>query len=646
MENNSADSLTAQKTDLTYLFRILGIAIVVFITGRLGLMIPYFNSNITLFWLPTGIGVAAVTWFGPWAAVGMFLGSFAINFSHPTPVLVACGIATGTTSAVLLSRFILMRASFRKSLDRVRDVLALAAAAAIGMFLSATIGVGSLYFGAILPSSALVDAWRVWWMGDALGVVLAAPFLLTISRQNLSLAMEKRWELVGILGIALIVGTRSGIFSTDLIFIPATFLILSWCVLRFGQFATFALLIVISGFSALTSSRIPYESGNVDGIFALWVHISALSAFSMVLTALHSASLESRNYLSVVLNSVQHGVWGIDTEGKVTFINQAAIRLLGLKNEGEVIGKLMHSLGPHDSLNRMISHSIKDDLFSKRDGSKISVSHFSAPIFVGGECIGTVVSFEDRTNEKRMERAIETERMKVMQNSKLASLGEMSAGIAHEINNPLTIISGQAKLLANVVRESEKAMSKVDAIQKAAARIERIVTGLKKFSRSSEGSIRKVLPLTEIIREALVFAELRSKRFNVPVSFESFTDVAIHCDEVEIEQVAINLINNAIDAAKASATTSSEAVDRWVRIEVRDDSGAVVLRVTDSGVGIPVEIRERLFDPFFTTKDVGEGTGLGLSIAKGILDDHSASIRLIEDSPNTCFEVRFPRAAL
>ena len=107
------------------------------------------------------------------------------------------------------------------------------------------------------------------------------------------------------------------------------------------------------------------------------------------------------------------------------------------------------------------------------------------------------------------------------------------------------------------------------------------------------------------------------------------------CDEVEIEQVLVNLINNAIDAVKMRP-------ERWVKVALFDDANSVVLRVTDSGSGIPENVRDKLFEPFFTTKKVGEGTGLGLSITKGILDELRATISVVADSPNTCFEIRFP----
>jgi C4-dicarboxylate-specific signal transduction histidine kinase len=110
----------------------------------------------------------------------------------------------------------------------------------------------------------------------------------------------------------------------------------------------------------------------------------------------------------------------------------------------------------------------------------------------------------------------------------------------------------------------------------------------------------------------------------------------IHCNEIEVEQVIVNLINNALDAIKTK-------IDKWIKISIYEEANQVVLRVMDSGKGIPEEVRQNLFDPFFTTKQTGEGTGLGLSISKGIIDEHKATITVLDNCPNTCFEIRFPQ---
>lgn len=228
------------------------------------------------------------------------------------------------------------------------------------------------------------------------------------------------------------------------------------------------------------------------------------------------------------------------------------------------------------------------------------------------------------------------ERSKAIQNSKLASLGELAAGVAHEINNPLAIISGTIQLLPDYVSSPDKLLQKISTIDRATQRIAKIVLGLKKFSRSSEKSVYRPTKLKDILLESLTLTESKAKRHAVPVELESSSDPIIHCDEIEVEQVIIILINNGIDAVKNTPS-------RWLKLILTEEEQTVVLRCMDSGSGINREVASKLFQPFFTTKAVGQGTGLGLSIAKGILQDHGASIELIENHPHTCFEIRFPK---
>jgi len=240
----------------------------------------------------------------------------------------------------------------------------------------------------------------------------------------------------------------------------------------------------------------------------------------------------------------------------------------------------------------------------------------------------------DRTKEFKLEKKLELERAKSIQSAKLASLGEMSAGIAHEINNPLAIIVGSLSLMSKISHEPDKLKNKLETLEKAAQRISKIVTGLRKFSRSSENKVRKLIPLRNIIAETLILTEAKSKQFSTPVIVECATDSLVYCDEIEIEQILVNLVNNGIDAVEKQS-------ERWVRVNAFDDGQTIVMQIRDSGKGIPPEIQTKLFQPFFTTKPIGKGTGLGLSIVKGILEDHKAMINIINSDPNTCFEIRF-----
>lgn len=238
---------------------------------------------------------------------------------------------------------------------------------------------------------------------------------------------------------------------------------------------------------------------------------------------------------------------------------------------------------------------------------------------------------------KAAQKELISERAKSIQNAKLVSLGEMSAGIAHEINNPLAVIQAKANLLLRQLSEPEKVQDAVARINKACSRIAKIINGLQKFSRSGATVSYEILSVSKIINEALVLTESNAKRFSVPIQTEFLNEHAILCNDVEIEQVFINLINNSIDAVKLLD-------EKWIHISVESKDSFVVVRFKDSGPGIPKGLHDKLFQPFFTTKPVGEGTGLGLSITKGILDEHKATILIDETCANTCFEIRFQKS--
>jgi PAS domain S-box-containing protein len=265
---------------------------------------------------------------------------------------------------------------------------------------------------------------------------------------------------------------------------------------------------------------------------------------------------------------------------------------------------------------------IESVIHSQSHGNKSSTS-------VQGTCqdISELVTAEEK---------LKIERAKALHNAKLASLGEMSAGIAHEINNPLAIITGATWSIQKNAQDQEKLKEKIQMITKASDRIAKIVGGLKKFSRSSDHSEYHVHSISSIAKEALVLTEVKAKRFATDIILESQDDGLAICDEIEMEQVLINLINNSIDAVKNLPT-------RWVEIKISENHSSVVVRVRDSGHGITPEIQGKLFQPFFTTKGVGEGTGLGLSIVKGIIEEHGGSIEVLSKDPHTCFEIKLPK---
>jgi C4-dicarboxylate-specific signal transduction histidine kinase len=217
----------------------------------------------------------------------------------------------------------------------------------------------------------------------------------------------------------------------------------------------------------------------------------------------------------------------------------------------------------------------------------------------------------------------------------------MASGVAHEINNPLAIISGTASILKREVSKESPAtdfiMKRLDTIEKTTFRIADIIKGLRTFARNSESDPFEQHEIHKIIQETLQFCLERFKKHDVHVRYDIENNALISCRAPQISQILLNLLNNAFDAIK-------DLPEKWVEIHVHERNEAIEIEVIDSGKGISQAIVDKMMQPFFTTKPVGEGTGLGLSISKGIAEEHSGALSY-KPAPNTTFVLRLPKAS-
>ncbi|MEE4244883.1 MAG: ATP-binding protein, partial [Kangiellaceae bacterium] len=262
-------------------------------------------------------------------------------------------------------------------------------------------------------------------------------------------------------------------------------------------------------------------------------------------------------------------------------------------------------------------------------------THFAINDKESGQLLGYATITRDMTKEKQLESALETERTKMIQASKLATLGEMAAGIAHEINNPLSIIDGAAELLSAIV-DDENARKKIAMIEKSSGRISIIVKGLKKFSRDTPNMVKSRFSVALLIKEILSLTKHSIEKNNIQIINLIPENILVYADEIQVEQVLLNLLKNAIDANK-------DRDKAWTEFSIESDSSQVLIIVRDSGNGIDEATLDKIFNPFYTTKQVGKGTGLGLSISKGIAQEHGGDLyyQLVEG--HTAFVLQLPR---
>lgn len=239
---------------------------------------------------------------------------------------------------------------------------------------------------------------------------------------------------------------------------------------------------------------------------------------------------------------------------------------------------------------------------------------------------------------------LEKERAAGVHATRLAALGQMAGGVAHEINNPLAIISlsaEQLNLLVDRVDEPEKTKMAelLKKIELTVDRMARIVHGLRSFSRDGTKDPFVATSLKSIIEETLVFCRQPIEKRGIQIKIESIPDdLRIRCQPTQISQVLVNLLNNACDAVE-------NLPEKWILVGWKERNGLLELIVTDSGRGISPTIVEKIFQPFFTTKPVGKGTGIGLSVSYGIIENHGGKISLNMRSEFTQFVIQLPLVA-
>lgn len=221
----------------------------------------------------------------------------------------------------------------------------------------------------------------------------------------------------------------------------------------------------------------------------------------------------------------------------------------------------------------------------------------------------------------------------LIQSEKLAGIGTLASGIAHEINNPLSGIMGFAEILMNETNP-EKTRKYAEIILKEAERTANIIRWLSSYSRQAKDNNINDVVLSQVVEEALEALKHTRKSFDIEIVKGFQKTPTIKGNRSELQQVFVNLMNNAVDAMPKGGRLSLSAAMK---------DGFVMAKVSDNGVGIPKEKISRIFDPFFTTKEVGEGTGLGLYVTSMIVKKHHGMIDVdSEIGKGTSFTLRFP----
>lgn len=363
------------------------------------------------------------------------------------------------------------------------------------------------------------------------------------------------------------------------------------------------------------------------------------------------ALVDSEERYRVLVDTLPDGVMLHDTR-HMLFLNPVGRRILGLPEEGPIENfQYRDFVHPderqtaEDRINAMLRTGADITPAERRirtaDGRDIWIEVSAVPFREGGEKLGLAV-FRDLTETKQAQAEIERQREALHQSEKLSALGSLLAGVAHELNNPLSIAVAQAVLLEET-NTDPKIIKRAKDIRSAAERCARIVKTFLSMAREQTPE-RGPVDLNETISNALELMgyTLRSNGIEVERNLGEGLP-AIWGDGDQIHQVVANLIVNAQQAMVEAGTP------RILSVATAFDAkaGMVTMTFDDSGPGIPENLRSRIFDPFYTTKPIGVGTGIGLAVCHGVIETHGGAIEVC-DSPagGARFKVRLPPSAV
>jgi len=387
------------------------------------------------------------------------------------------------------------------------------------------------------------------------------------------------------------------------------------------------------------------------------VDIVVVTLLLRVVRRQHRRVVESEERYRTLFEHANDGI-GVAraADFRLVEVNGKFCEILGCRVES-VAGRDLRELlradgdghGPHESaLARLLSTAESGEgefVVETAAGAAVPVSVSFSTLATAGEKWRILV-VRDLSPRRRLEAEKEQMQLQLYQTSKLASIGELSAGIAHEINNPLNGIINFAQLLKDEPAErSEFEQQMIDGIIDEGVRIAQIVRGLLTFARpASHGPSRAHVDETVQTSVALFGRQLQKDGVRVELDVEEELP-PVRADGPRLRQVVVNMISNAHQALRASRDGRAKLFRITARRAGREGAGLVRLEFYDSGVGIRAEDLDRVFDPFFTTRRDAGGTGLGLSISFGIVRDYGGTIRVeSREGEFTRFTVELPAA--
>jgi two-component system NtrC family sensor kinase len=347
-----------------------------------------------------------------------------------------------------------------------------------------------------------------------------------------------------------------------------------------------------------------------------------------------------RQFSDNIIESLNDGLVVLDLDDRVVRWNAGFERLYGV-SRADAVGQSLDELFDKEFVERL--RQARDDSASESalyrvplssrhpEKSRLLVNAATAPLSrPDGKVEGTMVFVENITARVQLEEQVQI-------SEKMASIGLLAAGVAHEVNTPLTGISSFTQMLLDGADPEDPKTPLLEKIEQQTFRASKIVNGLLNLSRPGQPDSIGPVDVNMVITDVLGLLEHQFELSNVQVRRELSAPLPVVTGvEFKVQQVFLNLFLNARDAMETGG---------WLTVTSSFTNGSVVIEVTDTGAGIPAGILSRIYDPFFTTKAAGQGTGLGLSVTYGVVQEHHGTIECDSQAGRgTCFTLTFPKA--
>ena len=382
-------------------------------------------------------------------------------------------------------------------------------------------------------------------------------------------------------------------------------------------------------------------------VAALYREISARRRAEEELRHQLDEHLASERKFRLLFDSNTDAQFLIDDSGIID-CNPSTVKILGANSKEEIIGSHPARFSPEVQPDGRPSVPQTDLIEAgiRKDGvfrfewthRRIDGTPFRAEVSViaveyEGRLV-QLVSWHDLTEQKNIQ-------AKLVESSKMSSLGEMASGMAHELNTPLAVIKGKAEFLSATAAQRpltpEELVRHLGSIDKMVDRMSVIIRSLRFFARESGGESMQAVRVALVLEETLALCQSRFTNHGIELRVSGDLDTEIRCRPVQISQILLNLLGNAFDAVASQP-------EKLISVTVSAKPLGTEIAVEDSGPGIPPSLRSKIMQPFFTTKEVGKGTGLGLSISAGLASSNGARLFLDPACPRTRFVLELPLA--